>query len=823
MNSNGKDNQSFDSLSEASLAPFFPLVSRLESLTIAESEREALDMVKEFLFHAVLLFKLDFSKFFTPSATDEFVTAFGEMLQKARYQFHDVQIALAPFSDTYPSYPDELRDELVAQFLSFFFHYGQRRGVSEGRRPYVNHTDEVAGFQTDYFRAFSPTVRRVARLHDTVEDFDQKNGVFAHSGFKPHDRDAFVKFYINWLNAKFPPVDYPAFFENVDTSMVSDERSAGGSRKSHNLFANVSGDGFREYAASRLKIGTELLDLSKLPGQHPGSYKDRYRNVLDVLRRIFEESDMRIVFLRLAAYMSSKGADAANNFISYVSEQRGGRGVASDDIDALSVREKETQMRYITQHFFLAWLRRIHAWIAEYHVRDAVRFAEFHTRLQYQGLWAQVDHDEMSLKEWFRDTFSNMLEDEYARRYQGDALRPGDWSLWFEHRDLFEIRQSVDKAIKSGALPETDFLHVLLFEVHNMDPVRQRRIKNAIEAVLFRMVPVDEGRSPHFLSKERQHPLIAGCHIRSDRGVHDLTESDDDPEHRRIGTMVFRIQTTNESLANMDGIVPQVFLAPPDLAAPAFYDFVEKTLLPLRVKVDHLVDSVHVFEQELGHLKAGNPAAHISGSVRRRVDGLLRHFTPLHPDRVHLHGVFGKVPSDDSIADYAELVQQTYNLLKEQLLTVFLPDVQLASLIVDIPGAHRGEAKHAFTTDETVVASSPNLPEGSNPMYALFYLFPELAACKVESIEILRPFAVPTEESRPAGEGRGKQRFRSSQKKPTEFESLMHLTLAPGDRVRIRLARPGSGDSFKDALSRLEFVRKFARHDLYPSRLAPGP
>lgn len=651
-----------------------------------------------------------------------------------------------------------------AHFLSHFIHFGMYREAEAGR-PYFHHTDEVTQMVIRFFEVLSNSFLLLAQLHDVGEDFYHKAALLRKMGLRPDQVHDFRQFLMEYLDRVFPPVEIPSIL--------------------------------KPNTQETLPFSEILLLLSKIKNGIPGNHKDRYRDLIEKLYRIFQHSDNNIAAVEFIYYFVIKCCDSVNNFISYAAAQDATMPSAKGGVNRKRL-QKERQMRGMTSDFFLPALELMQALFPAYYLRDALRFPNYADRARFAALTEEYrEHaGEDSVLAAFKRDFSKSVGEEYARCSGGETLHPDDYELRFWDRAIYPLRKVVaarrrqDARVHAESLSEmeTGFFHIVEVSILTPDPRKIPKLQAAIESVFAFMAPHEESTAfPH----EREHPLLRSCSISSDRVPH--------PGKSRIGYVVRHVAPLKYRRRNIGGVLPAMFLNQDYFLVPEFFQFLNY----LKTDVSQLRGVLEKIETEFRTLLS-LPLELITGRTRSRIAEVFQVSDEQSPvsaptDSLLQHkGLLGSVfCNSKSLHNYAQALSNLYFFLKEQVLTFLKPKISLKNFVVHIDDEEKEEEE--FLSD---LLDQPSfVPKGSNALYVLARYFPQHIARPICKITITR----------------GDKVFSSSFSDFSgDANSLQYFTLAENDRVDIWLSE-GSMDTFPS--SPVINVRDFARSSLYSQDL----
>lgn len=639
------------------------------------------------------------------------------------------------------------KEYVFPELLSFFIHYGQQRGKAEDGRPYDNHIKEVKAFTLNWFEFLSTSIYTTATLHDAGEDHYHSNGFIRKLGLPPEKEREFFEFFCSYLDKNLPQVNYPPFFKSMDMVATNGKPLP-------------KGNDFDAYLKRSFPPADSIRALSKIPGLIPGYAKDRNRDVNWKFAHILAEPDPRVRFLKLVEYFLPKSADTAANLYSYFIHTRQGNGLETPE-EKKKREDKQRQMKGIAQYIMFQGMAQTQAHLPHYALQDAIIYPEWRNRQRLEEMRLEQDPDQKLLKAFekdIRDAVGTRYKNAYKTPLPQEKLEIKMWP-----RAMHHMRHEIPKMLKSGVLPDaTRFMHIVDIRVIDQDPESAKKLKMMVEAVMAGLVPIEKRRG---LEEERLHYLIGNlCSVRTDDGIKKPSDS------KKYGDVVYSIRTLPEARHDFEGYITSIYL---NQDAEAFRKM-SVLLDSLKASVDHLEAQLLVIEEELRAL-ASLDIQNVQASTRKQ----LSYFTSVEKPLSRM-GIFGKpLDEEDDLAAYTKNVMQLYYDLKEQVLTHMLPRVQLDKFTLKVSGQ-----------PDRVSESSLTIPQGSNPLYALFYLFPFDAQKKIKHIKVYRR--------------------ETSGNVVGDVGSLKHLTLRKGDAVEIELYSDSNDPKA------LKDVRSFARETLYP-------
>lgn len=694
-------------------------------------------------------FNFNYEGIFTPEFIEAFADTYLESIKKSD-EYWEIQKKHNHPEGLHADEKWRFRMEYVfPKLLSFFIHYQQRRGQAEGGRDYDEHIEEVETFMNNCYEFLSTSIYATGSLHDAGEDHFHTNGFIRKLGLPPEREKEFFVFFCAYLDKVLPAVNYPPFFQKMDFD--------GSDGKPLNL---PQGADFDVYLKKHFRPADSIRALSKIPGLIPGYAKDRYRDVNWKFAHILAEPDPRVRFLKLVQYFLPKSADTASNLYSYFTHTGQNKGPESPE-DKKKREDKQRQMRGMAQYVMFQGMVQTEAHLPQYVLEDAIVFPEWKSRRKLEALRLEQDPEQKLLR-----AFEDDLRAAVAVRYKNahgvpfpqDKLEIKMWP-----RAMHHLKSEIPKILRSKKLPDaTSFMHIVDIRIIDQDPESAKRLKAMVEAVMAGLVPIEKKRG---LEAERAHHLVGKlCSIRTDEGVQKSESS------KKYGDVVYSVRTLPEARRDFEGYITSIYLNQDKAAFVKMNGLLES----LKGSVDHIEKQLLIVEAELEAL-ASMDIQIVQDATRKQ----LSYFTPVEKPLSRM-GVFGKpLTEGDDLAAYAKNILMLYYDLKEQVLTHMLPRDTLEKFSVKINGQ-----------PTRVADSSLTIPRGSNPLYALFYLFPFDAQKRIKRIKVYRR--------------------ETNSNVVGNVDTLRHLTLRKGDAVEIELY-PDQDDS-----RALKEVRDFARENLYP-------
>lgn len=780
-----------DTGENSSAAPIFPEEQRVSSAEdflkkiffTPEAARTGLAlesdpgfrMFLDFLKEASDRFGLDLPAGFASDRNPEMSDFFPQLIQKHDHiRVFDSNIDYLKGTHRFSEelFPSQSRDLFhFAHFFSQFVHFGMYREAEDGR-PYFHHIDEVTKMVIQFFEALSNSFLLLAQLHDTGEDFYHKNSLLRKMGLKPEQVDAFRDFLMEYFDRVFPSLEIPSIL--------------------------------RPDSGELLRFSEILTLLSKIRNKIPGSHKDRYRDLIEKLYHIFQHTDNNAAAAAFLYYFVIKCCDGANNFISYTAAQnatmpfprvRKKKDPGEEFAQKRRKRNKERQMRGITQGFFLPALKAMGAWIPAYYLEDALRFPNYEDRSRFQQLTQEYRSHKGSdtVLASFQNDFFALVQEEYSRRSSGGQLRPDDYEIRFWDRAMHPLRnvvrarrhQDPHRDAESLSEMETNFLHIVEVTILTTDARKIPRLEAAIDSVFASFAPHEESTA---FSEERKHPLLQLCKISSDRVPR--------PDRSKVGYVVRYTATLKNRRRDIGGVVPAMFLNQDYQMVPGFLRFLDN----LKADVCQLRANLEKIESEFQTMLSF-PIEVLARGTRQCIAEVyqapeMSSAAMQSPSQCQQHrGFLGSVSCDfESLHHYTRALSFLYSFLKEQALTLLRPKIVLRDFVVHADG------QDEYLSDLSDQVSS--VPEGSNSLYVLARYFPKFIARRIDAVTVKRGSSVFSAFSR---------------ERP---DNLQYLSLVGNDLVDIWLAKENGDQRFKSFLSfNIGNARDFSRNCLYSTNL----